>query len=150
MSAVPPRPWRAHLPAGSEMKVEDLRARRSLPSAWAETWGRRPSAPLVLDASAAEPRWWSAGELDEVTRRRAAELGRLGLGPGDRVLWSTASSLEAVVVNLAALRAGFVVVPVNPAYTERELAHVIGDVRPALAVVDDAARAAVLTRAVCC
>ena len=72
-----------------------------------------------------------AGELDEITRARAQGLGRLGLGRGDRVLWSTASSLPAVVANIAALRAGLVVVPVNAAYTERELAHVVGDVRPA-------------------
>ena len=79
-----------------------------------------------------------------MTRRRAGELGRLGLGRGDRVLWSTASSIPAVVVNIAALRAGLVVVPVNPSYTERELAHVVGDVRPAAAIVDDRDRAAVL------
>ncbi len=63
------------------------------------------------------------------------------------MVWSTASSLSAVVVNLAALRAGLVVVPVNRAYTERELAHVIGDVRPAAAIVDDADRALVVERA---
>jgi len=82
-----------------------------------------------------------------MTRRRAEELGRLGLGRGDRVLWSTASSLPAVVVHIAALRAGLVVVPVNSAYTERELAHVVGDVRPTAAVVDDRTRAAVVSRA---
>jgi len=45
------------------------------------------------------------------------------------------------------LRAGLVVVPVNAAYTERELAHVVDDVRPAAAIVDDEQRAAVLSRA---
>jgi malonyl-CoA/methylmalonyl-CoA synthetase len=101
----------------------------------------------VFDASARDPRWCSVGELDELTRRRADELAGLGLGAGDRVLWSTASSLAAVVVNVAALRAGLVVVPVNPAYTERELTHVVGDVRPSAAIVDDGDRAAVVSRA---
>ena len=52
-----------------------------------------------------------------------------------------------MVAQLAALRAGLVVVPVNPSYTERELAHVVGDVRPAAAIVDDPDRAAVVVRA---
>ncbi len=147
MSAVHPRPWRAHLSVGSDLEVEDLTAGRSLPRAWARTWERHPSAPVLFDASAVDPRWCNAGELDELTRTRADELAGLGLRPGDRLLWSTASSLPAVVVNVAALRAGLVVVPVNPAYTERELTHVVGDVRPSAAIVDDRERAAVVSRA---
>jgi len=165
---VDPRPWRTHLPAGSDLQVEDLTARRSLPRAWSETWARDPGAALLFDtsspssssssgeaaglgsgtASVASPSGWCrAGQLDEMTRATAEGLRRLGLGSGDRVLWSTASSLPAVVVNVAALRAGLVVVPVNAAYTERELAHVVGDVRPAAAVVDDRDRAEVVSRA---
>ncbi len=141
-----PRPWRDHLSAGSTFGVEDLTARHSLPRAWAQTWARHPAAPVLLDVSGAGggSRWCGAGELDELTRTRAGQLGRLGLGPGDRVLWSTASSLGAVAANLAALRAGLVVVPMNAAYTERELTHVVGDVRPSLAIVDDPDRAALL------
>ena len=145
-AAVHPRPWRAHLPAGSDLQVEDLTARHSLPRAWAQIWGGEPGAPLLLDAFSGD-RWVRAGELDDMTRRRAGELGRLGLRRGDRLLWSTASSIPAVVVNVAALRAGLVVVPVNPSYTERELAHVVADVQPAAAVVDDRDRAAVMARA---
>jgi malonyl-CoA/methylmalonyl-CoA synthetase len=129
--------------------VEDLTARRSLPRAWAGTWARDPTAPVLFDVGVdgAGARWLGAGELDDLTRARAQQLGRLGLGTGDRVVWSTASSLSAVVSNIAALRAGLVVVPVNPAYTERELVHVVQDVRPAAAIVDDRARAAVVAGA---
>ena len=164
-----PRPWRTHLPAGSDLQVEDLTARRSLPRAWSETWARDPGAALLFDTSSpsisspsagavgavgatgaagtgSPSGWCRAGQLDEMTRATAEGLRRLGLGPGDRVLWSTASSLPAVVVNIAALRAGLVVVPVNAAYTERELAHVVGDVRPAAAVVDDRHRGEVVAR----
>ena len=137
------------------MQVADLTAQRSLPRAWAQTWARDPARPVLLDASggaltgpaASKARWCRAGELDEMTREKVHQLERLGLGRGDRVLWSTGSSTAAVVVNVAALRAGLVVVPVNAAYTERELAHVIGDVRPALAVVDDRDRATAVSRA---
>jgi malonyl-CoA/methylmalonyl-CoA synthetase len=45
------------------------------------------------------------------------------------------------VANIAALRAGLVVVPANAAYSARELAYIVADVRPAAAVVDDPGRA---------
>jgi malonyl-CoA/methylmalonyl-CoA synthetase len=139
---VPPRHWREHLPAGSDLKVEDLTARGSLPAAWADVWAADPSAPIIYDVGAGDAaRWISAGELDDRTRRAALTLRDMGLGPGDRLLWCTGSSLPAVVVNIAALRAGLVVVPTNAAYTARELAHIVGDVRPVAAVVDDPDRA---------
>ncbi|HVC69898.1 MAG TPA: AMP-binding protein [Acidimicrobiales bacterium] len=147
-----PRSWREHLPSGSEFQVGDLTARRSLPAAWSEVWAADPAAPLLLESGAGESgageggsggpaRWITAGELDERSRRAAGVLQRLGLGPGDRMLWSTGSSVAAVVANIAALRAGLVVVPANAAYTARELAHIVTDVRPAAAVVDDPDRA---------
>jgi malonyl-CoA/methylmalonyl-CoA synthetase len=82
-----------------------------------------------------------AGELDERTATAAHVLARAGLTPGDRLLWSARPSVPAVVALLAAWRAGAVVVPLNPASTGREVAHVVGDVRPAVAVVDDAGTA---------
>jgi malonyl-CoA/methylmalonyl-CoA synthetase len=136
------RHWRDHLPPGSGFQVGDLTARRSLPAAWAEVWQADPSAPLLYDAGAGDgARWVTAGELDARTRRAALDLRAMGLEPGDRLLWCTGSSVPAVVANVAALRAGLVVVPTNAAYTERELAHIVGDVRPAAAVVDHPDRA---------
>jgi malonyl-CoA/methylmalonyl-CoA synthetase len=139
---VQPRHWHEHLPGGSDLQVEDLTARRSLPAAWAAVWSADPSAPLLYDAGAGDrARWVTAGELDDRTRAAAGVLRSTGLVPGDRLLWSTGSSVPAVVANLAALRAGLVVVPANAAYTARELAHIVTDVRPAAAVVDDPDRA---------
>jgi malonyl-CoA/methylmalonyl-CoA synthetase len=86
--------------------------------------------------------WWSGAELEAVTRRAAGRLVGAGLVPGDRLLWSTASSVATLVVHIAALRAGLVVVPANTAYTAREIAHIVTDVRPAAAVVDDRRRGA--------
>ncbi len=80
--------------------------------------------------------WWTAGEFEEATRRLAGRLRGVGLQPGDRVLWSTGSSIAALVAHVAALRAGLVVVPANRAYTERELAHIVTDARPAAAIVE--------------
>jgi malonyl-CoA/methylmalonyl-CoA synthetase len=49
---------------------------------------------------------------------------------------------------VAALRLGLVVVPVNDAYREREVAHIAGDCAPAAAVVDDPERGEWIARAV--
>jgi len=73
--------------------------------------------------------------MAERTSRAAERLAGLGVVPGARVLWSAPTSLDALVAAVAVLRVGAVLVPLNPAYTERELAHVVTDVRPALAVV---------------
>ncbi len=140
VGAVQPRPWSEHLPPGAGLSVQALTARRSLPAAWGAAWAARPSAPLLREGAVPEAGWLTAGAFDEMTRRLALRLGRLGLGGGDRVLWSAASSVAAIAANVAALRAGLVVIPVNPQYTERELAHIVGDVRPAAAMVDDAGR----------
>ncbi len=51
-------------------------------------------------------------------------------------MWSTGSSVDALVAHVGALRAGLVVVPANTAYSERELAHIVTDVRAAGAVVE--------------
>jgi malonyl-CoA/methylmalonyl-CoA synthetase len=84
--------------------------------------------------------WWSGAELEEATSRAAGRLVGAGLVPGDRLLWSTGSSVATLVAHIGALRAGLVVVPANTAYTAREIAHIVTDVRPAAAIVDDPRR----------
>jgi malonyl-CoA/methylmalonyl-CoA synthetase len=93
---------------------------------------------LWFDVPDAGGRWWTAGEFDDATGRVAGRLLRAGLVAGDRVVWSASSSVTALVAHVGALRAGLVVVPVNTAYSERELAHVVKDVRPAAAIVERA------------
>lgn len=107
---------------------------------WSRLWAADPGRAVVLDATAGPRQWVRAGELAERVGAAAHRWGALGLQPGDRVLWSVPTSLAAVVANLAALAAGLVLVPANPAYTERELGHIVADVRPAGAVVDDPGR----------
>jgi malonyl-CoA/methylmalonyl-CoA synthetase len=66
----------------------------------------------------------------------AGRLRGAGLEPGDRVVWSTPSTVTALAAHVGALRAGLVVVPVNTAYSEREVSYIVGDVRPAAAIVE--------------
>jgi malonyl-CoA/methylmalonyl-CoA synthetase len=136
--------WQAHLPAGVRPEDVDLTARRSLPAAWADLWAADPSAPAVF---AHGQGWVTAGELEAATRRMAGRLQAAGLDPGDRMLFSAASSLELVVAHIAALRSGIVVVPANIAYGERELGHIVSDARPKAALLDEPERARWVRRA---
>ena len=72
--------------------------------------------------------------LERETGRMAARLLALGAKVGDRVVVQAEKSPEAVVLYLAALRAGLVYVPLNTAYTAAELAYFIGDAEPAVVV----------------
>lgn len=138
--AVPGDPaWAAHLPAGMDPAGVDLLAEQSLAAAWGRRAAAEPARPVLWQAGRG---WLTRGELDEASRVVAARFHRAGLRPGDRLAHSAATSLELVVVHLAALRLGLLAVPANPACSERELAHLIGDAEPRAAVVDDPARAA--------
>ncbi|MDJ0928812.1 MAG: AMP-binding protein [Gammaproteobacteria bacterium] len=63
-------------------------------------------------------------QLDDLSRRFAAWLQRdAGLVPGDRVAIMMPNLLQYPIAMFGALRAGMVVVNVNPLYTPRELEH---------------------------
>jgi malonyl-CoA/methylmalonyl-CoA synthetase len=126
--------WRAHLPAGAGQDDLDLLAAGCLPAAWRRLAEAGPDRPALW---AAEEGWRSRGELAAASARVAGRLRRAGLAAGDRVLVSAATSMDLVVAYLGALRMGLVVVPVNTAYREREVAHIVGDAGPRAAVVDD-------------
>ncbi|MCO5732575.1 long-chain-fatty-acid--CoA ligase [Rhizobium sp. SSA_523] len=66
-------------------------------------------------------------ELEEATRRIAAWLQSLGLAKGDRVAVMMPNILQNPVAVYGILRAGLVVVNVNPLYTPRELEHQLND-----------------------
>ena len=130
--------WARHLPPGVDPASVDLLARRSLPAAWGRGFAAAPERPVVHDGG----RWHTAGDLDRRSRATAGRFARAGLGPGDRVVMSAATSYDLVVAHVAALRMGLVVVPVNGAYRAREIGAIVTDCEPAAAVVDSEARGA--------
>jgi malonyl-CoA/methylmalonyl-CoA synthetase len=121
----------------------DLLGARSLPAAWTSRWAADPAKPVVHDGG----RWVTAGELEDRSRTVAGRLAGIGLERGDRVVTSADTSLGVVCAHVAALRLGLVVVPVNGAYSEREVAHIARDARPAAAIVDDPERGEWVRRA---
>jgi long-chain acyl-CoA synthetase len=69
----------------------------------------------------------SYAETDALSRQLAAYLQGLGLARGDRVALMMPNVPQYPVAVAAVLRAGYVVVNVNPLYTPRELEHQLKD-----------------------
>jgi malonyl-CoA/methylmalonyl-CoA synthetase len=115
--------WARHLggPTSDDLRTE--LAKGSIAIATHETALRTASRPaLEIDGVAL-----THGQLDERCGRMAGWLHRRGLEPGEVVMISGASSLELVIAYLGSLRAGGTVLLANPAYTEPELDHLVGD-----------------------
>ncbi len=66
-------------------------------------------------------------QVDDLSRRFAAWLQSKGLNKGDRVALMMPNVLQYPVALAGVLRAGLVVVNVNPLYTPRELEHQLKD-----------------------
>ncbi|MBL0370409.1 long-chain-fatty-acid--CoA ligase [Rhizobium sp. KVB221] len=67
------------------------------------------------------------GEVEEQSLKVAAWLQSKGVVKGDRVGIMLPNILQFPVVTMAALRAGCIVVNINPLYTPRELHHQLAD-----------------------
>ncbi len=74
-------------------------------------------------------------DIDEKSRYFAAWLQNAGLDKGDRVAVMMPNLLQYPVAVFGILRAGMVVVNVNPLYTERELEHQLHDSRARAIVI---------------
>ena len=73
--------------------------------------------------------------LQEVDRTANA-LVSLGVAPGDRVAMHVIKSRQALVLYAACVKSGAVFLPLNTAYTPRELEYFVGDSGAALFVCD--------------
>jgi malonyl-CoA/methylmalonyl-CoA synthetase len=79
---------------------------------------------------------YSYGDMDEWSAAMASSLTALGACPGDRVVVQVQKSPAGVALYLACLRAGFILVPLNTAYTSAELEYFITDAGAKLVVCD--------------
>jgi malonyl-CoA/methylmalonyl-CoA synthetase len=87
-------------------------------------------------------RWYTYGDVEDVSGRFANALIALGVKPGDRVAVQVEKSIEALMLYLACVRAGAVFLPLNTAYTPPEVAYFLGDAEPRLFVCDPARKEA--------
>ncbi len=76
------------------------------------------------------------GELDEQTRKVAANLWALGVRKGDRVACFLPNRIEQILVWLGTMRIGGIWLPINAALIGNDLDHTIADASPSVLVVD--------------
>ncbi|CAG9180377.1 long-chain fatty acid--CoA ligase [Cupriavidus pinatubonensis] len=114
--------WLKHYPAGvpAEIDASQFRSLAQLLEHSFRTYADR-RAFVCMDKAI------TYGELDRMSAHFAAWLQSRGLRPGARVAIMMPNVLQYPVVLAAVLRAGFVVVNVNPLYTPRELEHQLKD-----------------------
>jgi len=91
-----------------------------------------PELPLIVDEHSREIGF---GAFRDRALRVAAGLSALGVRSGDRVSWQLPTWIESAVLAGALARIGAVQNPILPIYRERELRHIVGQVRPRLLVV---------------
>ena len=107
-----------------------------------EYWARRRPELRV----ATGPAGVSYGEASAVTSAWAVRLRELGLRPGDRLALASSNHPDAVLVLLAASKAGLVTVPLNPRLRAEDYAGFLRD-SGARAVVGSTSRADALDEA---
>ncbi len=79
-------------------------------------------------------RCYSWRDIDHATAQMANLLESLQLPAGARVAAQVEKSVEALVLYLATLRAGYVFLPLNTAYQKTEIEYFIGNATPAVVV----------------
>ena len=97
----------------------------------------RAAFPEDLDAVAVETDTglrYSWRDLDRATAMLANLLKAMGLPPGARVAVQVEKSVEAMMLYLATLRAGYVFLPLNTAYQSAEIEYFIQNAQPSVVV----------------
>ena len=118
----PTKPWLKNYPEGVPHDV-DISAYSSLLEMFDEAFDRYPNRRACEYLG----KFLTYSELDQHSRHFAAYLQSLGLEPGSRVAIMLPNVMQFQIAILGVLRAGFVVVNVNPLYTARELEHQLKD-----------------------
>ena len=101
----------------------------------------RSAFPADLDEIAVETDsglLYSWRDLDNGSAMMANLLASLDLPQGARIAVQVEKSVEAMVLYLATLRAGFVFLPLNTAYQSAEIEYFIGNAEPAVVVCSHA------------
>ncbi len=114
--------WLQHYPPGIPHDI-DITQYASLPQMAEEAFERFRDR----DAYTCMDRTMTFGEVDDLSAAFGAWLQSTGLAKGARVALMMPNVLQYPVAILGVLRAGFIVVNVNPLYTPRELEHQLTD-----------------------
>jgi long-chain acyl-CoA synthetase len=116
------KPWLSSYPDGVPHQVDGAQF-ESLNDLFAQSFNQYGSR-LAFDCMGKKITY---KELDELSWQFAAYLQSSGLKKGDRIALMMPNLLQYPIALLGSLRAGCVVVNVNPMYTARELAYQLND-----------------------
>ena len=97
----------------------------------------RAAFPADLDTIAVETDnglYYSWRDIERATAMLANLLVSLKLPQGSRIAVQVEKSVEAMLLYLATLRAGYVFLPLNTAYQSAEIEYFIGNAEPAVVV----------------
>lgn len=116
-------PWLAKYPEGVPAQIDPDRI-ANIPALLDQVVQKHPSAPIFTNMGVT----LTASETQAMTKDFAAYLQSLpGMKKGDRVAIMMPNLLQYPIAMFAILRAGFIIVNVNPLYTARELEHQLKD-----------------------
>ena len=104
---------------------------RTLLDYLADAARERPDHPAIIFKG----RTISCRELDRLSSVFAAALAGLGVAKGDRIALMLPNTPQFLIAELGAWKAGAIVVPLNPLYTEHELRGPLAESGAELAVV---------------
>jgi long-chain acyl-CoA synthetase len=116
------RPWLGAYPEGVPADI-DVNQYRSLVHLMDESFQRYADRPAYSFLGKS----FSYAQVESQSRQLGAYFQSLGLAPGDRIAIMMPNVPQYPIAVAAILRAGFVVVNVNPLYTARELQHQLRD-----------------------
>ena len=116
------KPWLKNYPAGVPQQI-DISRYNSLLDLFSESFARFSQRKAYQYFGKA----LTFSELDQASQDFAAYLQSLDLERGARVAIMLPNVLQYPIAMLGILRAGFVVVNINPLYTARELAYQLQD-----------------------
>jgi long-chain acyl-CoA synthetase len=116
------KPWLKSYPPGVPAEI-DLKAYASLVDLLEESFQKYAGRA----AAESMDKVMTFGDVDQGSKALAAWLQAKGLAPGARVAIMMPNVLQYMIAIAGILRAGMVVVNVNPLYTARELEHQLKD-----------------------
>ena len=115
------KPWLRHYDAGVPATLHPY-PERTLLDYITDGARERPGHPALVFKGAP----LTYGELERQSDAFAAALAALGVRRGDRVALLLPNCPQFVIAELGAWKAGAIVNPLNPIYTERELEEALG------------------------
>lgn len=115
------RPWYKHYDAGVPQHIDYPEI--SLITMLEEAGRKYPDSPCTIFKGARI----TYQEMNALTDRLSAGLAELGIKKGDRVGIFMPNTPQFVLAYFAILKAGAVVVAINPLYTPREIEHQVND-----------------------